>query len=98
MSYGYGTHSYYNSTEHRQMHKERAQATAEFLAQPEREIIPVGPICRCAQMRYEHKPHGMETAQQVAQFYRWTFGEVRTRAKVHKAEHVDKKSVAAGGE
>ena len=53
MVYGWNTHSFLNSTEHRQMKKERAQLTKRFESQT-REKVLVGPVCTCSQREYPH--------------------------------------------
>lgn len=58
MVYGFNTHSFLNSTEHRQMKKERAALTAKTEAEratsPPQEILI--PVCTCRSFRFAHDP------------------------------------------
>lgn len=53
--HGWMTHSWLNSTEHRQTESAREIATQQFLAQhkPQEILIPLA--CSCAQRRYPHE-------------------------------------------
>lgn len=54
MTYGIGTHSFLNSTEHRQMKKERAKVTKKFESQPRKEVVlPL--LCFCRSFRFSHE-------------------------------------------
>jgi hypothetical protein len=63
MAYGYDTHSWRNSTEHRQTCPERsrrmqqqcAAETARYLASP-RVVVDVYPQCHCDAAPYPHDP------------------------------------------
>jgi hypothetical protein len=54
MVYGWMTHSFLNSTEHRQMKKERAAATKLWEAAPKREVQIM--LCTCRSFRFAHDP------------------------------------------
>lgn len=52
--YGWDTHSWRNSTEKRQIDRDRKETTEKMLAQPRKEIIG-GPICNCRSFRFAHE-------------------------------------------
>jgi hypothetical protein len=57
MVYGIGTRSFNRSTEHREMKRAQAEATAAYLARP-REIVQLGPewlTCRCRSFDNPHE-------------------------------------------
>jgi hypothetical protein len=53
--YGWDTHSWRNSTEHRQTQQECAAETARYLASP-RVVVDVYPQCHCDAAPYPHDP------------------------------------------
>lgn len=55
MAYGYDTKSWRNSTEKKQLDRERAAATAKYEAE-HRETIEVHPQCNCDVRPYPHDP------------------------------------------
>jgi hypothetical protein len=50
--YGYDTHSWRNSTEKRQLDKERKQITDAVVLKPDSVLF--GPICNCRSFRLPH--------------------------------------------
>ncbi len=54
--YGYGTHSHINSTEYRQLKKERAEFTKKYEAgEVAFETVEIPLTCRCPQRPYPHE-------------------------------------------
>lgn len=74
MVYGIGTRSYNRSTEHREMKRQQAEATAKFLAKPRAEVIaPL--VCHCRSFEF---PHGLEKHRELRSDWDWrTPGERR---------------------
>lgn len=56
MAYGYDTKSWRNSTEKRQLDRERAEATAKYEAEAKRDTIDVLIQCNCDVRPYSHDP------------------------------------------
>lgn len=56
MAYGYDTKSWRNSTEKRQLDRERREATAKFEADKTRDTIEVQVQCNCDHRPYPHDP------------------------------------------
>lgn len=59
MAYGTGTRSHLRSTEHRQMQRDRQEATREWESS-QRVTVEVETLCTCLSFRYPHKRHGWE--------------------------------------
>lgn len=55
MAYGYDTKSWRNSTEKKQLDRERAAATAKYESE-HRDTIEVQPQCNCDVRPYSHDP------------------------------------------
>jgi hypothetical protein len=62
--YGYDTHSWRNSTEKRQLDRERRDTTTRYeRGQIKIEPIAIAPLCRCDAVPYPHDPkfwHGQD--------------------------------------
>ena len=54
MVYGFGTRSYFRSTEHRENKRQQAEATAKYIAEPKREVT-IGPFCSCRSFDLPHE-------------------------------------------
>jgi hypothetical protein len=67
--YGYDTHSWRNSTEKRQMDRERAEATRKFIPLFESVLQPL--TCNCRSFQY---PHGLEAHTKLRSDYDWRIG------------------------
>lgn len=52
--YGWGTKSWRNSAEKRQLDRERAEVTAQLVANPD--SLDIGLICTCRSFRFPHNP------------------------------------------
>lgn len=73
MAYGYDTHSWRNSTEKRQMDKERKAVTAKHESAPRQSIpLPTSWImCWCVERRWPHAPHGEREMKTFRPWFRW---------------------------
>lgn len=56
MTYGFMTHSYLNSPEHKQMKKTRAAATKAYEATPRPGVEIRWSMCTCMSFRFAHDP------------------------------------------
>jgi hypothetical protein len=54
VTYGWNTHSFLNSTEHRQMKAERAELTKKFEATHREKFVIL--LCHCRSFRFSHLP------------------------------------------
>lgn len=65
--YGTGTHSYLNSTEHRENKRQMAKATAEYNARPhvEVELDESWLMCACDCLPYKHPAHRLINAREI---------------------------------
>lgn len=70
MVYGFMTHSYLNSTEHRQIKRERKVLTEKYVAVPRTEVI-VGPRCHCRSFRLAHDLEAHKTLQSDRDWTPW---------------------------
>jgi hypothetical protein len=50
--YGLGTRSYNRSSEKREMDRQRAEATANYVSS----VVIVGPVCGCRSFQFPHDP------------------------------------------
>jgi len=67
VSYGYGTHSYLNSTEHRENKRQMAQATADYQAKPhvEIELDRSWLMCACDLRPHKHPAHRLTDFKEI---------------------------------